>query len=434
MASADVDTGRVPDVIQGRPRPQGEPRARRCSRRTSENSAPSPRGAAPAVDSRRRTSRPGDGGGPRTLAQRRQQAAAALRRSSESALLPPIRVSSVRQAGAAGSSSSPTYQEANNETASSPISTLTFQQQQQAAAGGGGGAGSGGDGELLAPLSEREASLHPSSEATPRLSPITGSDQPPRQQQLHKPERRLPKPDATGSDPTTTTTTTMTPKSPTQESTAPALKPGGARPKPHRRISSQSLPKLSPSEEPFSIRRKIEQFRKWHEEQYAEKLKKLTVDGEKGAREAEGTAQTRPLEIDFAKLLEENMRNSRKKAEGAKQQKKDPSAKRNPAAEEEEKEEKKTTPTSTVGPTPRNAAKRCRSGATWRTWRDVNDSYAYEDVEKYIEENELLPPDRVTWISQWIGDVEKAFSGTTGRDRDVEGNDDDLTIARRAYP
>ena len=37
--------------------------------------------------------------------------------------------------------------------------------------------------------------------------------------------------------------------------------------------------------------------------------------------------------------------------------------------------------------------------------RDVNDSYAYNDVNKYIEENDLMPPDRAEFIKLWIRDV-----------------------------
>ena len=46
-----------------------------------------------------------------------------------------------------------------------------------------------------------------------------------------------------------------------------------------------------------------------------------------------------------------------------------------------------------------------RTIKTWRTWRNINDSYAYSDVSKYIEENELLPEDKEKRISQWIDDV-----------------------------
>lgn len=37
--------------------------------------------------------------------------------------------------------------------------------------------------------------------------------------------------------------------------------------------------------------------------------------------------------------------------------------------------------------------------------RDPNDSYAYNDVKKYIEENELMPPERAEAIKHWIINV-----------------------------
>ena len=50
-----------------------------------------------------------------------------------------------------------------------------------------------------------------------------------------------------------------------------------------------------------------------------------------------------------------------------------------------------------------------RTMKTWKTWRNVNESYAYCDVRKYIEENELLPEEKGERISQWIDDVYKAM-------------------------
>ena len=42
---------------------------------------------------------------------------------------------------------------------------------------------------------------------------------------------------------------------------------------------------------------------------------------------------------------------------------------------------------------------------TWKTWRNVNESYAYCDVNKYIEDNELLPEEKEKRIYEWIDDV-----------------------------
>ena len=39
---------------------------------------------------------------------------------------------------------------------------------------------------------------------------------------------------------------------------------------------------------------------------------------------------------------------------------------------------------------------------SWRTWRDVNRSDVYDDVEKYIDEYNLMPSDKRQRIEQWI--------------------------------
>jgi hypothetical protein len=202
-----------------------------------------------------------------------------------------------------------------------------------------------------------------------------------------------------------------------------------------RNASMQELPKLAADEEPFSVRRKIEQFRKWHEEQYTEKLNKLKVDNEKDkpVNKASATRESHvknhmsiSMEFDFARMLEENAKNSVHAPP--------PSASKDGTTHRRNSRSKKldasrdlvsvpssrpphasTTTTTTTKDSNNNDkskgshAARCKSGGTWRTWRDVNDSYAYNDVKMYIEENELLPPDRVTWIHSWLGDVEKAL-------------------------
>ena len=37
--------------------------------------------------------------------------------------------------------------------------------------------------------------------------------------------------------------------------------------------------------------------------------------------------------------------------------------------------------------------------------RNVNDSYAYNDVKKYIDENDLMPPEKAEFIKTWINEV-----------------------------
>lgn len=41
--------------------------------------------------------------------------------------------------------------------------------------------------------------------------------------------------------------------------------------------------------------------------------------------------------------------------------------------------------------------------------RDVNDSYAYTNVQQYIEENELMPPDKHQSIKKWVKEVNSNF-------------------------
>jgi hypothetical protein len=45
---------------------------------------------------------------------------------------------------------------------------------------------------------------------------------------------------------------------------------------------------------------------------------------------------------------------------------------------------------------------RSPSEQTWRTWRDVNDSYAYSDVRKYIKDNELMGSEKEEWIAMFV--------------------------------
>ena len=37
--------------------------------------------------------------------------------------------------------------------------------------------------------------------------------------------------------------------------------------------------------------------------------------------------------------------------------------------------------------------------------RDVNDSYAYTNVQQYIEENDLMPPEKAHTIKKWVREV-----------------------------
>jgi hypothetical protein len=41
--------------------------------------------------------------------------------------------------------------------------------------------------------------------------------------------------------------------------------------------------------------------------------------------------------------------------------------------------------------------------------RDVNDSYAYTNVQQYIEENDLMPPEKSHSIKKWVKEVNAVF-------------------------
>lgn len=45
------------------------------------------------------------------------------------------------------------------------------------------------------------------------------------------------------------------------------------------------------------------------------------------------------------------------------------------------------------------------SAKTWKSWRNADDSYAYSDVQAYIDENELMSADKRAHIVRWIADV-----------------------------
>jgi hypothetical protein len=55
--------------------------------------------------------------------------------------------------------------------------------------------------------------------------------------------------------------------------------------------------------------------------------------------------------------------------------------------------------------------------------RDKNDSYAYKDVQQYIEENDLMPPEKIQIIKLWVQDVNNCFDDW--EKRTIEVNTDD---------
>ena len=75
-------------------------------------------------------------------------------------------------------------------------------------------------------------------------------------------------------------------------------------------------------------------------------------------------------------------------------------------------------------PIPKELLDRKYSARTWRTWRHHHDSYAYDNVDEYIEENELMDDEKIWWIKQWIVAVAKASADDDMSDTD---DDDDVT-------
>ncbi|KAH3710376.1 uncharacterized protein LOC127858965 [Dreissena polymorpha] len=147
------------------------------------------------------------------------------------------------------------------------------------------------------------------------------------------------------------------------------------------------------ADESFSIRKKIEQFRRWHEEQYKEKIKKLKqevdhqfeAEHHKAIRQV-GALRETPTSKDMSITMEDKV----------------PSE-----LSHEKMDDDKVTPN--LSSTNENSKPRSESARTWRTWRNVNESYAYNDVQKYIKENELMDDEKAVWIKKWIIEVNKAM-------------------------
>lgn len=175
---------------------------------------------------------------------------------------------------------------------------------------------------------------------------------------------------------------------------------------PHRHRGRGKHSKSKATEEPFSVRRKIEQYRRWHEEQYLQKLKRLKQDtdseNDTPKTDVNGNKEIgKKPEIDLAKILEEKslavtVKPVRNKQSG------DENNNNSDAIE--------TTVISDI--TPHKRSRRQKSGCTWKTWRDVNESDAYSDVKKYIEDNELMNSEKESWIKAWICEVERALCTT----------------------
>lgn len=151
------------------------------------------------------------------------------------------------------------------------------------------------------------------------------------------------------------------------------------------------------ADESFSIRKKIEQFRRWHEEQYREKIKKLKqevdhqfeAEHNRISRQVGALRETPTSKNDMSVTIETE---------------KVPSE-----VSHEKMEQDKITPNPLSLTNESTSKPRSGSARTWRTWRNVNESYAYNDVQKYIKENELMDDEKATWIKKWIIEVNKAM-------------------------
>ncbi|XP_048730473.1 uncharacterized protein LOC125647719 [Ostrea edulis] len=146
------------------------------------------------------------------------------------------------------------------------------------------------------------------------------------------------------------------------------------------------------NEEQFSIRKKIEQFRKWHEEQYKDKLKKLKEEVDNQFDVENRRAQT-----------------SRVGSHTPQGNTKDRQEKKTKTELQQKSSSSGQTPVLNGGNVPSSVDEKASSERTWHTWRDINDSYAYTNVKQYIEENELMTTEKEDWIKKWVVEVDKAM-------------------------
>ncbi|KAK3087675.1 hypothetical protein FSP39_009024 [Pinctada imbricata] len=161
--------------------------------------------------------------------------------------------------------------------------------------------------------------------------------------------------------------------------------------------------RIGKTDEPFSIRKKIEQFRRWHEEQYKDKLKRLKEEVDI------------QYEVEHRKLQKSRLGESPGET--------DKSIDRH-TNRQERKNYKREISAQHTSSTEHNGAEHllgehASSERTWHTWRDVNDSYAYNDVKKYIEDNELMNKEKEDWIQKWIVEVETALQSENSDDSSV---------------
>jgi hypothetical protein len=81
---------------------------------------------------------------------------------------------------------------------------------------------------------------------------------------------------------------------------------------------------------------------------------------------------------------------------------------------------------------PSEIRERVHSAKTWQTWRDINQSDAYNDVKRYIKDNDLLGGDKEKHIRDWLARVDQAMlsghcANTNGQVVTLERQNSDLT-------
>lgn len=154
--------------------------------------------------------------------------------------------------------------------------------------------------------------------------------------------------------------------------------------------------KHSKADENFSIRKKIEQFRKWHEKEivnqkwHEKEIINKKIDSIRKEVDEQYDADKRKITKPMADMNElptvfspsNHGRNDKSHGKSA-------------------PDDLPTTQDSSGGA----EVERSHSEQTWKTWRDVNDSYAYTDVKKYIRDNELMGSEKEEWIKKWVIEV-----------------------------
>lgn len=151
----------------------------------------------------------------------------------------------------------------------------------------------------------------------------------------------------------------------------------------------------NPGQEPLTIRKKIEQFKKWHESQSKEKGQGLKLVDSESASGEETVKKAENSETESAQSPGEIV------PQGA-----------------ETRQNNRDTGTRLPEVNSTARPKSARSWITWKTWRGVNESYAYNDVKKYIEDNELMTDEKEDWIQKWVDTVDREFFANKRSDAD----------------